>query len=166
MVPFAIPIFSVLSSKSISVHNEEILVAVCSVGFVPSSQKTLGDTIRATSEARAGGIQTDLQHTPGSQEALWSEFKEQHESLLLSLRSGTQMIGESCPNETAERSPLCKQTVQAVPCQQIEIQLEALNAIREHSRRGFQGKIVSCSRKSVGDECRRQVSQLSADFPL
>ena len=154
MVIFATSIFSVLSPKQLLIHNEELLVAVRSVGFVPFGQKTFGDTIEATFGARSEAIQADLQHFLSSQEALWSGFKKQHELLLLSLRSGTQMIRESCMNEMVERcAPLYEETVLARLDQQIELQLRALNA--EHSGSRERGNIVTGFGSLVGDEIVR-----------
>lgn len=153
LILFAILIFSVLSSERILIYNEEILVAVCLVGFVYFSQNTLSDISRATFGARREAIQTDLQHFLSSQEALWSESEEQHELLLFSLRPSTQMIAELFLNGMVERcAPLYEQTVQALLCQEMELQLEALLAIREHSRLRERDEIVSCFRFLVGDE--------------
>jgi hypothetical protein len=119
-MPFAaIPFIRVLSSKGISICNEETIVARRSIGFLIFIQRSFGNTSKAIFDGRIGAIQRELQQFPNPNEVVSLESNEQQQLLRISLRSITPEIVESLPNETARCAPKCERTVQAVSCRNL-----------------------------------------------
>nr|QXE44310.1 ATP synthase subunit 4 [Taiwania cryptomerioides] len=111
-----IPSIGVLSPKGISICNEEMIVACCSIGFIIFCQRSSGNTSKAAFQERIGAIQRELQQFLDPNEVVFPESKERQQLLRISLRSITPEIVESLPNETAHCAPKCERTVQAVSC--------------------------------------------------
>nr|AJP33421.1 ATPase subunit 4 [Araucaria heterophylla]QJH91746.1 ATP synthase F0 subunit beta [Araucaria heterophylla]QXE43720.1 ATP synthase subunit 4 [Araucaria cunninghamii] len=151
-MPFAaIPFIGVLSSKGISICNEETIVACCSIGFIIFSQRSLGNTSKAIFEERLGAIQRELQQFLNPNEVVSPESKDQHQLLRSSLRSITPEIVEALPNEMARCAPKCERTVQAVLCRNLNSELATLpNAISSRRIR-LRDDIVRSFHSSVSE---------------
>lgn len=145
----------VFSSKQLIIYNEEILVAVCFVGFVLFVQTSFGETIRSTFTERQTSLLSDLHHYLSSREAYLIESIKHHQLRSTSLRSSTQMIGEACLHTMITRcGPQCLQTVQAVLSQQVVGQLKTFLAVQNQSRESFQNQIVARFRSTVCNQFR------------
>ena len=118
----AIPSICALSSKKISIYNEEIIVARCFIGFIIFSRKSLGNTFKVTLDGRIQAIQEESQQFLNPNEVVPPESNEQQQLLRISLRSITPKIVESLPNETARCAPKCERTVQAVSCRNLNVE--------------------------------------------
>jgi hypothetical protein len=103
-------ISSVLSSNYIFIFaNEEFILAVSFEGFIIFSQKTFSETLNTTSDVQSEARLFEVQQLMSFQEALLSELKFWHELCSISLCLSMPVVGNCC-----------KQTVQAVLCQQVE----------------------------------------------
>ena len=152
LVILAILVFSVLSSKQIFIYNAEILVAFSFVGFVLFSQRALGATVRASFADRRASVLAELLQFMSAKDALVAELLSQHALRSQSVRSSTQMLGDSCIKQMVTScAPKCKHTVQALLSQQYAHQFSTLLAEKDHSRVCFQEKMVTCLRDTVCD---------------
>lgn len=129
-----------LSSKKISIYNEEMIVAACFIGFLIFSRQSLGQTFQATLDGRIQSIQEELQQFSNPNEVLLLESNEQHRFLRRSLRiCGT--VVESLPR--ARCSPKCEKTVQALLCRNLNVKLETLRHATDSRRIRLQDDIVT-----------------------
>ncbi|CAN1156716.1 ATP synthase protein MI25 [Linum perenne] len=117
----------VLSSKKISIYNEEMIVARCFIDFIIFSPNSLGNTFKVTLDGRIQAIQEESHQFLNPNEAVPPESNEQQRLLRISLRiCGT--VVESLPMESC--APKCKKTVQALLCRNLNVKLVThLNAI-------------------------------------
>lgn len=115
------------SSKKILIYNEEMIVALCFIGFIIFSRKSLGNTFKVTLDGRIQAIQEELQQFLNPNEVVFLESNEQQRLLRISLRiCGTVL--ESLP--MARCAPKCEKTVQALLCRNLNVKLATLlNAI-------------------------------------
>nr|QOD41060.1 ATPase subunit 4 [Larix sibirica] len=152
-MPFAaIPLIRVLSSKGISICNEETIVARRSIGFIIFSQRSSGNTSKATFDGRIEAIQRELQQFLNPNEVVSPESNEQQQLLRISLRSITPEIVESLLNETARCAPKCERTVQAVSCRNLNVESATPpNAISSRRIR-LRDSIVTGFHFSVSDQ--------------
>ncbi|CAL2247620.1 unnamed protein product [Prunus armeniaca] len=123
----AIPSICALSSKKISIYNEEMIVARCFIGFIILSRKSLGNTFKVFLDGRIQAIQEESQQFPNPNEVVPPESNEQQRLLRISLRiCGT--VVESLP--IARCAPKCEKTVQALLCRNLNVKSATLpNAI-------------------------------------
>ena len=66
-----------LSSKKISIYNEEMIVARCFIGFLIFSRKSLGKTFKETLDGRIESIQEELLQFFNPNEVIPEESNEQ-----------------------------------------------------------------------------------------
>nr|QWX88194.1 ATPase subunit 4 [Vigna unguiculata] len=119
----AIPSICALSSKKISIYNEEMIVARCFIGFIIFSRKSLGNTFKVTLDGRIQAIQEESQQFPNPNEVVPPESNEQQRLLRISLRiCGT--VVESLP--MARCAPKCEKTVQALLCRNLNVKSATL----------------------------------------
>jgi hypothetical protein len=123
----AILFICALSSKKILIYNEEMIVALCFIGFIIFSRKSLGQTFKVTLDSRIQAIQEELQQFLNPNEVVLLSSNEQQRLLRISLRiCGT--VVESLP--MARCTPKCEKTVQALLCRNLNVKLATLlNAI-------------------------------------
>ncbi|PHT93658.1 ATP synthase protein MI25 [Capsicum annuum] len=88
-----------------------MIVALCFIGFIIFSQKSLGNTFKVTLDGRIQAIQEESQQFPNPNEVVSPKSNEQQRLLRISLRiCGT--IVESLP--MAPCAPKCEKIVQAL----------------------------------------------------
>lgn len=137
-----------LSSKKISIYNEEILVARCFIGFIIFSRKSLGKTFKATLDERIQAIQEESQQFPNPNEVVPPESNEQQRLLRISLRiCGT--VVESLP--MARCAPKCEKTVQALLCRNLNVKSATLPNATSSRRTRLQDDLVTGFHFSVSE---------------
>ena len=119
----AIPSICALSSKKISIYNEEMIVALCFIGFIILSRKSLGETFKMTLDGRIQAIQEESQQFPNPNEVVPLESNEQQRFLRISLRICSTVV-ESLP--IARCAPKCEKTVQALLCRNLNVKSATL----------------------------------------
>nr|AVL84874.1 ATPase subunit 4 [Gastrodia elata]WOE91481.1 ATPase subunit 4 [Gastrodia elata] len=137
-----------LSSKKISIYNEEMIVARCFIGFIILSRKSLGQTFKVTLDGRIQSIQEESQQFPNQRKTTPSESNEQQRLLRISLRiCGT--VVESLP--TARSAPKCEKTVQALLCRNLNVKSATLNNAISSRRIRLQDDLVTGLNFSVSE---------------
>ena len=137
-----------LSSKKISIYNEEIIVARCFIGFIIFSRKSLGKTFKATLDERIQAIQEESQQFPNPNEVVPPESNEQQRLLRISLRiCGT--VVESLP--MARCAPKCEKTVQALLCRNLNVKSATLPNATSSRRIRLQDDLVTGFHFSVSE---------------
>ena len=137
-----------LSSKKISIYNEEIIVARCFIGFIIFSRKSLGKTFKATLDERIQAIQEESQQFPNPNEVVPPESNEQQRLLRISLRiCGT--VVESLP--IARCAPKCEKTVQALLCRNLNVKPATLTNAISSRRIRLQDDLVTGFHFSVSE---------------
>ncbi|XP_047264173.1 ATP synthase protein MI25-like [Capsicum annuum] len=111
------------SLKKISIYNEEMIVALCFIGFIIFNQKSLGNTFKVTLDGRIQSIQEESQQFPNPNKVVPPKSNEQQRLLKISLRiCGT--VVESLPMVCCV--PKCEKTVQALLCQNLNVKSATL----------------------------------------
>ncbi|CAN8221982.1 unnamed protein product [Cochlearia groenlandica] len=138
-----------LSSKKISIYNEEMIVALCFIGFIIFSRKSLGTTFKVTLDGRIQAIQEESQQFPNPNEVVPPESNEQQRLLRISLRiCGT--VVESLP--MARCAPKCEKTVQALLCRNLNVKSATLTNATSSRRIRFQDDLVTKFYTLVGNK--------------
>lgn len=140
-------------SKQFIILNEEILVAICFVGFVVFVQRNYGDTLKSTFTERQTALLSDLQHFLSSRETYLIECIKHHQLRSENSRSSTKMIAEACIHDVITKRD-CEQTVQAILLQQITGQLKTFITVQDQSRELFQSQIIARFRNTVCNQFR------------
>ncbi|KAJ9128472.1 hypothetical protein P3X46_034974 [Hevea brasiliensis] len=137
-----------LSSKKISIYNEEMIVARCFIGFIIFSRKSLGKTFKVTLDGRIQAIQEESQQFPNPNEVVPPESNEQQRLLRISLRiCGT--VVESLP--MARCAPKCEKTVQALLCRNLNVKSATLSNATSSRRIRLQDDLVTGFHFSVSE---------------
>ncbi|CAN4102298.1 unnamed protein product [Withania somnifera] len=111
------------SSKKISIYNEEMIVALCFIGFIIFSRKSLGNTFKVTLDGRIRAIREESRQFPNPNEVVPPESNEKQRLLMINLRiCGT--VVESLP--MARCAPKCEKTVQALLCRNLNVKSATL----------------------------------------
>ncbi|KAJ0090921.1 hypothetical protein Patl1_14458 [Pistacia atlantica] len=144
----AIPSICALSSKKISIYNEEMIVARCFIGFIIFSRKSLGNTFKVTLDGRIQAIQEESQQFPNPNEVVPPESNEQQRLLRISLRICSTVV-ESLP--MARCAPKCEKTVQALLCRNLNVKSATLPNATSSRRIRLQDDLVTGFHFSVSE---------------
>ncbi|RZC94300.1 hypothetical protein C5167_029861 [Papaver somniferum] len=117
-----------------------MIVVGCFVGFILFSRKSLGQTIKATFDARMEAIQEELQQVSDPNEIVLLESKEKERLLRISLKIFGTVV-ESLP--MARCTPQCEKTVQALLCRNLTVKSATLLNTISSRRISLQDEIVT-----------------------
>nr|QKG04025.1 ATPase subunit 4 [Ajuga ciliata] len=137
-----------LSSKKVSIYNEEIIVACCFIGFIIFSRRSLGKTLQMALDGRIQAIQEESQQFPNPNEVAPQEANEEQRLLRTSLRICGAVI-ESLP--MARCAPRCERTVRALVCRNLNAKLATLPNATSSRRTRLQDDLVTAFHLSVSE---------------
>jgi hypothetical protein len=137
-----------LSSKNISIYNEEMIVAACFIGFIIFSRKSLGETFKVTLDGRIQAIQEESQQFPNPNAEVPAEANELQRKLRISLRICSTVV-ESLP--MARCAPKCEKTVQALLCRNLNVKSSTLQNATSSRRIRLQHDLVTGFHFSVSE---------------
>ncbi|KAF6155988.1 hypothetical protein GIB67_030076 [Kingdonia uniflora] len=137
-----------LSSKKLLIYNEELIVALCFIGFLLLSRKSLGTTFQATLDGRMEAIQEELQQFLTPLEVLLRKSNEQERNQRISLQIGVSVV-ESLP--AARSAPKCEKTVQALLCLNLNVKSATLPNATSSRRIRLQEDLVTGFHNAVNE---------------
>nr|BCT42953.1 ATPase subunit 4 [Musa ornata] len=144
----AIPSIYASSSKNISINNEEIIVALCFIGFLIFSRKSLGNTFKDTLDGRMESIQEELQQFYNHNEVLPVESNALQRLLRISLFICGTVVA-ALPTERC--APKCEKTVKALLCRNLNVKSATLLNATSSRRIRLQDDIVTGLNFSVSE---------------
>nr|WNR49273.1 ATPase subunit 4 [Acorus tatarinowii] len=137
-----------LSSKKISIYNEEIIVSSCFILFLFFSRQSFGQTLLLTLDERIKAIQEESEQANLPNEVLPTTSHEEEVNFRIRFNI-CKTIVESLP--TARCTPKCEKTLQALLCQNLNVKSITLENAITSRRIRLHNDIVTGFQKSVSE---------------